>query len=64
LSDNEAVARDPVFWDRLGDVHDKAGLPDKTAEAWKKALGLLPKTADPNDRRKRELDRKLKAVGP
>jgi tetratricopeptide (TPR) repeat protein len=62
VSGHELNAYNPAFWEHLGDVYLQVERKDKAREAWKKALSLFPKTTDPADRRKKEIERKLKAL--
>jgi WD40 repeat protein/tetratricopeptide (TPR) repeat protein len=57
------AAGNSVFLDQLGDVYDQAKMPAKAREAWRQALELFPRPADPDDWRKRALERKLKQAG-
>jgi WD40 repeat protein/tetratricopeptide (TPR) repeat protein len=59
LATNEVLARDPIFFDHLGDVYARAKRPDKAREAWQKALQVFPKTTEPGDRRKAAIEGKL-----
>jgi Tfp pilus assembly protein PilF len=63
LATNEVLIRDPVFFDHLGDVYQKANQPDKARKAWKQALTLFPTTTASNDLRRLEIQRKLKTLG-
>jgi hypothetical protein len=58
------VAGDLGCSDRLGDAYQQAGSGDKARACWQKALTLFPKTAEPGDRRKAALERKLKESQP
>jgi WD40 repeat protein/tetratricopeptide (TPR) repeat protein len=59
---SELMARDPVFWDWLGDVYSQNKLPSKARAAWEQAMKVFPRTADAADRLKADLERKLKSV--
>jgi tetratricopeptide (TPR) repeat protein len=62
LSADEVLARDPVYFDQLGDTYLQAGRPDDARTAWERALRRFPKTTGPDDHRKTEIEKKLKGV--
>jgi eukaryotic-like serine/threonine-protein kinase len=61
-SGSELGALDPVLFDHLGDTHRRLGQPGRARDAWRKALALFPDTADAADRRRREIEAKLRAL--
>jgi tetratricopeptide (TPR) repeat protein len=60
LTSHEALADSPGFWQILGDAYLQAGRNDDARRAWRHALDLFAKTADPADRRKIALQEKLR----
>jgi tetratricopeptide (TPR) repeat protein len=58
----EVMARDLVFFDSLGNVYLQNHDTKKARKAWQTALGLFPKTTEPDDYRKKRIEEKLKRL--
>jgi serine/threonine-protein kinase len=61
-SEDDSLARNPATFDELGDAYLKVGKSDQAREAWRKAVALFPATTEDSDRRKRQIEEKLKAL--
>jgi WD40 repeat protein/tetratricopeptide (TPR) repeat protein len=61
-SADERVVRDPLVWEHLGEVFLLDKRPDRARAAWQKALDCLPKTGDAADRRRRQVEQKLRTL--
>jgi len=57
-------ADDPTVWDHLGDVYFRQEEKVKARDAWKKALGLFDVGRRRADDRKKDVEKKLKLLGP
>jgi Tfp pilus assembly protein PilF len=59
---SELFAFDPVLFEFLGDAHLQLGHPAQAGAAWRDSLALIPRTAAPDDRRRRSVEEKLRAL--
>jgi predicted Zn-dependent protease len=62
LADRESVERDPAFWQYLGDARARGGKREQAREAWRKALAAFPPTTAEDDRRRQQIEQRLKGA--